>query len=64
MGVLVPWGALDRLLKEPGVEIDGISATSAGAMNAVVLAHGLTVDEREGAADALRPSGSASTSCL
>jgi NTE family protein len=47
------WGALERLLEEPGFEIDGVSATSAGAMNAVVLAHGLTVAGRKGAIDAL-----------
>jgi hypothetical protein len=28
------WGALDRLLEEKRIEIEGISATSAGAMNA------------------------------
>lgn len=32
------WGVLDRLLEEPGLRIEGISGTSAGAMNAVVLA--------------------------
>ena len=47
------WGVLDRLLEEPRFEIDGISATSAGAINAVVLAHGLTVGGREGAMNAL-----------
>lgn len=47
------WGVLDRLLREPRFEIEGISATSAGAMNAVVLAHGLTVGGREGAVNAL-----------
>ena len=47
------WGALERLLQEPRLEIDGISATSAGAINAVVLAHGLTVGGRAGAVDAL-----------
>lgn len=31
------WGVLDRLLEEPGLRIDGISGTSAGAMNAAVL---------------------------
>ena len=31
------WGALDRLLEEPWLRIDGISGTSAGAMNAAVL---------------------------
>jgi NTE family protein len=32
---------LDRLLQEPGFEIVGISGTSAGAMNAGILADGL-----------------------
>src|SRR6185437_11297877 len=35
------WGVLDRLLEEPSLEIVGVSGTSAGAMNAGVLAHGL-----------------------
>ena len=35
------WGVLDRLLEEPWFRIDGISGTSAGAMNAVVLVDGL-----------------------
>jgi NTE family protein len=35
------WGVLDRLLKEPDFEIVGISGTSAGAMNAGILADGL-----------------------
>jgi len=39
------WGVLDRILDEPWLRIDGISGTSAGAMNAVVLADGY---EREG----------------
>jgi len=47
------WGVLERLLEEPGLEIEGVSATSAGAMNAVVLAHGMTVGGREGAKNAL-----------
>lgn len=34
------WGVLDRLLEEPWLRIDGISGTSAGAMNAAVLVHG------------------------
>jgi NTE family protein len=34
------WGVLDRLLEEPWLGIDGISGTSAGAMNAAVLADG------------------------
>ena len=32
------WGVLDRLLEEPTLKIEGISGTSAGAMNAAVLA--------------------------
>jgi NTE family protein len=35
------WGVLDRLLEEPSLEITGISGTSAGAMNAGILADGL-----------------------
>ena len=35
------WGVLDRLLAEPSFEIVGISGTSAGAMNAGILADGL-----------------------
>jgi NTE family protein len=31
------WGVLDRLLEEPSLRIEGISGTSAGAMNAAVL---------------------------
>jgi NTE family protein len=34
------WGVLDRILDDERLEIDGISGTSAGAMNAVVLADG------------------------
>jgi len=34
------WGVLDRLLEEPWLQIDGVSGTSAGAMNAAVLVHG------------------------
>ncbi|MEM9350911.1 MAG: patatin-like phospholipase family protein [Pseudomonadota bacterium] len=41
------WGVLDRLLLEPWIEIDGVSGTSAGAMNAVALAQGLAGDGPE-----------------
>ena len=34
------WGVLDRILEEDWFEIDGISGTSAGAMNAAILAAG------------------------
>ena len=35
------WGVLDRLLEEERLSFEGISATSAGAVHAVVLADGL-----------------------
>src|SRR6185295_13111938 len=35
------WGVLDALLADPRIDIEGISGTSAGAMNAVMLADGL-----------------------
>ncbi len=35
------WGVLDRLLEEPDLVFTAISGTSAGAMNAVVMAEGL-----------------------
>lgn len=35
-----PWGVLDALLEDGRVALKGISGTSAGAMNAVALAHG------------------------
>ncbi len=35
------WGILDRLLEDKRIEIEGISATSAGAMNAACLAYGM-----------------------
>jgi NTE family protein len=47
------WGVLDRLMEEPWLRIDGISGTSAGAMNAVVLAGGFTADGPAGAKSAL-----------
>ncbi len=48
------WGVLDRLLEEPRVRIVEVSGTSAGAMNAVVLADGYGRGGPEGARDALR----------
>jgi NTE family protein len=47
------WGVLDRLLEEKALHFEGLSATSAGAMNAAVFAYGLAVDGREGARKAL-----------
>ena len=37
------WGVLDRLLDDDRIAFEGISATSAGAMNAAVMAYGLAV---------------------
>lgn len=47
------WGVLDRILEDPRLEIDGVSGTSAGAMNAVVLASGFAKGGSEGARNAL-----------
>src|SRR5262245_61698033 len=47
------WGVLDRLLDEPWLLIDGISGTSAGAMNAAVMAHGYAAGGATGAREAL-----------
>jgi NTE family protein len=43
------WGVLDRLLEEPWLRIDGISGTSAGAMNAAVLVDGYAKGGADGA---------------
>jgi len=43
------WGVLDRLLEEPRLKFEGISGTSAGAMNAAVLVDGFTERGAEGA---------------
>ena len=42
------WGVLDRLLEEP-IALDAISGSSAGAVNAVLLASGMIEGGREGA---------------
>ena len=47
------WGVLDRLLEEPWLQIAAISGTSAGAMNAAVLADGWADGGAEGARQAL-----------
>jgi NTE family protein len=40
------WGVLDRLLEEDRLIIEGVSGTSAGAMNAAVMACGLACGDR------------------
>lgn len=47
------WGMLDRLLEEPRIGIEAISATSAGAMNAAVLASGFAIGGPAGARESL-----------
>lgn len=40
----ITWGVLDRLLEEEDIELEGFSGTSAGAMNAAILAYGLHLE--------------------
>ncbi|MGD1843675.1 MAG: patatin-like phospholipase family protein [Thermonemataceae bacterium] len=47
------WGVLDRLLDEEEIALDGFCGTSAGAMNATILAHGLQVGGRTKAKELL-----------
>lgn len=55
------WGVLDALLEDGRLQLDGVSGTSAGAINAVALAHGLATaghpasspEARQAARDAL-----------
>lgn len=48
------WGVLDRLLEDGRFEIDGISGTSAGAMNAVALVDGFHAGGVQGGREKLR----------
>ena len=48
------WGVLDRLLEDGRLEFDGVSGTSAGAMNAAALAVGYEKGGREGARETLQ----------
>ena len=47
------WGVLDRLIEEPWLRIEAISGTSAGAMNAALVADGWTQGGPKGAQAAL-----------
>ena len=47
------WGVLDWFLEDNRLSIDAITGTSAGAMNAVVLASGMESGGETGARDAL-----------
>ena len=48
------WGVVDKLLDEARIVIEGVVGTSAGAMNATVVAHGLMEGGNDGARKALR----------
>ena len=47
------WGVLDALLEDPRIQFEGLSGSSAGAMNAVVLADGWMKGGRDGARQGL-----------
>ena len=47
------WGVLDKILEDGRLDVSAISATSAGAMNAVVMAYGISRDGRDGAREKL-----------
>jgi NTE family protein len=47
------WGVLDRFIEDGRLDFEAISGTSAGAMNAVVLADGFMRDGAEGARERL-----------
>lgn len=47
------WGVLDALLEDGRIRFEGVSGTSAGAMNAVVLAQGLMEGGADGGRQAL-----------
>jgi NTE family protein len=47
------WGVLDRIAEDERIMVDGITATSAGAMNAVVFTYGWAEGGRNGARRAL-----------
>ncbi len=47
------WGVLDKLMEDGRIEIDAMSATSAGAMNATVYAYGFMKGGRDGAREML-----------
>ncbi len=49
----VTWGVADRLLEDDRIDIDAISGSSAGAVNAAAVAYGLHKGGCEGAREAL-----------
>ena len=47
------WGVLDALLEDGRYKFEGVSGTSAGAMNAICLAQGLMTGGNDGARQTL-----------
>ena len=47
------WGVLDAILDDGRIEVEGLSGTSAGAMNAAIFAYGKMIGGRDGAKEAL-----------
>lgn len=47
------WGVLEALLADPRIHFEGVSGSSAGAVNAVVLASGWLTGGRDGARESL-----------
>lgn len=47
------WGVLDKLIEDGRISVEGLSATSAGSMNAVVYAYGKMTGGPDGAREAL-----------
>ncbi|MEM6849567.1 MAG: patatin-like phospholipase family protein, partial [Pseudomonadota bacterium] len=47
------WGICDRLLEAKAIDINAVTATSAGAMNAAVMAYGIHLGDDEGGRDKL-----------
>lgn len=47
------WGVLDKLIEDGRLDIEAMSATSAGAMNAVVMAYGVSLGGMAGAREKL-----------
>jgi len=43
------WGVLDKILEDGRLDIEGVSGTSAGAINAVAIADGYSRAGKEGA---------------
>jgi NTE family protein len=48
------WGVLDALLEDGRLDLEAVSGTSAGAMNAAIMMQGMTRNGRDGAREALR----------